>query len=70
MLDANKMCVLYFFRNTNLGQEGIISFFESHQCNHICKYLVLEKHAAQKLPDRIDTSLMTKLALLKPFETA
>ncbi len=58
------------FTNTNLGEDGIERFFKSHQCNHICKYLVLEKHELQELPDRTDFDMMTKLMTLKPFETA
>jgi len=47
------------FTSTNLGIDGVKKFFESHQCNPICKYLRLKKHKCQKLPDK--TSAATKI---------
>ena len=49
------------FTNTNLGIDGEKHFFESHQCNLICKHLKLEKHEKQKKPDIIScgTKLLT-----------
>ena len=29
-------------------------FFKNHQCNNICKKLLLKKHKYQELPDRTD----------------
>ncbi|BFU20672.1 elongation factor-2 kinase, putative [Entamoeba histolytica HM-1:IMSS-B] len=34
----------YFFSSTNLGQNGIAHFFESHQCNAVCKQLNIGKY--------------------------
>ena len=42
------------FSMTNLGEESINEFYESHQCNKMCKILQLEKHEKQILPDRDD----------------
>ncbi|CAF1059515.1 unnamed protein product, partial [Brachionus calyciflorus] len=49
------------FSTTNLALKGIKKFFQTHQCNHICKHLKLIKHAYQKLPDRDFDPLMTKI---------
>ncbi len=43
---------LHRFSTTNLGIKGVKKFFESHQCNPICKIMKLIKHALQVLPDR------------------
>lgn len=40
------------FSYKNLGKQGIKRYFESHQCNHICKSLRLKKNKYQNLPDR------------------
>ncbi|EDR30015.1 elongation factor 2 kinase, putative [Entamoeba dispar SAW760] len=34
----------YFFSSTNLGQNGIAHFFESHECNSVCKQLKIGKY--------------------------
>lgn len=49
------------FSSTNLGKKGIKKFFESHQCNHICKALGLIRNKYQTLPDRDVGKLATKL---------
>jgi hypothetical protein len=45
------------FTSTNLGSKGLRKFFESHQCNAICKGLDLKRHKHQLLPDK-DSSTM------------
>lgn len=49
------------FSTTNLGTKGVKKFFETHQCNHICKHLKLKKHPYQTLPDRKMSAMMTKV---------
>lgn len=39
------------FGKTNLGLNGIKTFFEKHQCNEICRNLKLKKHLSQVLQD-------------------
>jgi hypothetical protein len=39
------------FGETNLGENGMIKFFQAHQCNSICRALRLPKHASQTKPD-------------------
>ena len=48
------------FTSTNLGIDGVKKFFESHQCNPICKFLRLKKHKCQKLPDKISAATKIK----------
>ncbi|CAF1079891.1 unnamed protein product, partial [Brachionus calyciflorus] len=49
------------FSTTNLALKGVKKFFQTHQCNHICKHLKLMKHRYQKLDDRDMNSMMTKI---------
>ena len=49
------------FTASNLGIKGVQKFFQSHQCNHICKHLKLKKHKYQVKPDREIKPDMTKL---------
>ncbi|CAF0819965.1 unnamed protein product [Brachionus calyciflorus] len=37
------------FSSTNLGIKGMNYFFKTHECNHICEALKLEKHPKQPL---------------------
>ena len=47
------------FTASNLGIKGVEKYFQSHQCNHICKYLKLKRHKYQVKPDRAFTAAMT-----------
>ena len=49
------------FTASNLGIKGIQKCFQSHQCNHICKYLKLKRHKYQVKSDRGMTTAMTKI---------
>lgn len=40
-----------FESDSNTGRKGIEKFFETHECNHICKQFNLVKHPQQKLAD-------------------
>ena len=50
------------FTDSNLGIKGVQKFFQSHQCNHICRHLNLKRHKYQVKPDRDVTPAMTKIA--------
>jgi hypothetical protein len=39
------------FGGTNCGEVGMKKFFETHQCNSICKRLGLKRHPSQKAAD-------------------
>ena len=49
------------FTASNLGIKGVQKYFQSHQCNHICKHLKLKRHKYQVKPDRVFVDAMTKI---------
>jgi hypothetical protein len=40
------------FSRTNTGNDGMRRFFQSHQCNQVCKKLKLRRSPYQTQPDR------------------
>ena len=63
LTDPAIICPEHFdrFSSTNLGIKGVKKYFENHQCNQICRGLVLSRHKYQAKPDRISTPVGTKL---------
>ena len=49
------------FSASNLAIKGVQKYFQTHQCNNICKYLKLKRHAYQKKPDRESMPWSTKI---------
>ena len=43
----------FMYSETNLGEDGIVQFFKTHQCNKLCQGLNLPKHRDQSLPNTL-----------------
>jgi hypothetical protein len=53
--------LLGYASDANTGQLGIVRFFETHECNHICQYFNLAKHPQQRLADDTEQTPITPI---------
>jgi hypothetical protein len=61
LTDPAISCMEQQFTSTDLGELGILMFFEKHRCNQICRSLKLKKHDCQKESDMPDNEKATKV---------